>query len=76
MKCLVLFLGIFFATCNPCKSGSQRCNGTVVEICRPDGKWFRVQDCAKLMRTKETFNCCCRTEDGKKKCGCLKGDAK
>lgn len=61
--------GLLVAACNPCKPGTQRCNGTVVEICRPDKKWSVVQDCSKLKRTKSTFTCACKTDKGKK-CYC------
>lgn len=72
MKALLIALGTtaLLAACNPCRPGAQRCNGMTVEICRPDKKWTRVQDCSKLKRTKTPFNCCCRLEGGKVKCGC------
>jgi len=72
MKALLIAIvaTALLAACNPCKPGAQRCNGMTVEICRPDKKWSRVQDCSKLKRTKKPFDCCCRNEDGKVKCGC------
>ena len=65
-----LCFGAAFGGCNPCKPGTARCNGSVVEICRPDKRWARVQDCSKLERTTKPFQCCCRIEDSKTKCGC------
>lgn len=67
--CILFLMGAFIA-CNPCKPGVSRCNGSVVEICRPDKQWSKVQDCSKLKRTKKQFDCCCRLSDGKNKCSC------
>ncbi len=60
------------SACNPCKPGESRCTGSVVEICRPDKKWSKVQDCSKLKRTDKKFKCCCRadTKSKKTKCAC------
>lgn len=71
MKVILLLLlaaGLLVA-CNPCRPGQQRCNGTVVEICRPDGRWAKAQDCSKLHRTEKKFECCCKTEKSTK-CFC------
>lgn len=56
--------------CNPCKPGTHRCNGTKVQICRPDKKWSTVQDCGALKRTTKKFTCCCKLKDNKTKCSC------
>ncbi len=80
--CEILLIGIvatisfvligFAVACNPCKPGAQRCNGSIVEICRPDKRWSKVQDCSKLKRTTKPFTCCCRVENTKTKCACCK----
>jgi len=73
MKALLATLAAvgMLAACNPCKPGESRCNGSVVEICRPDKKWSKVQDCSKLKRTGgKEFKCCCREKSDKTKCSC------
>lgn len=73
MKALIILgfcLGLFGA-CNPCKPGVQRCNGNVVEICRPDRKWSKVINCDSVLRTSKKFKCCCvQLPNGKKPCTC------
>ena len=72
-KAVIVFLLVFsplLLACNPCKPGTQRCNGTVVEICRPDKKWHKVSNCSKLHRTKKIHECKCEVKDGKNKCYC------
>lgn len=62
-------LAITTLNCTPkCKTGTMRCVGTAVNLCRPDGKWQHVLDCNKLQRTEKTFYCYCRNDN---KCGCL-----
>jgi len=62
---VMLMLGCM-AACNPCKPGSVRCSGMVVEICRPDKRWAKVQDCSRLKRTKQQFDCAVRQVSPKK----------
>ena len=66
----IVIFSLFFLACNPCEPGAQRCNGTIVEICRPDKKWHKVQNCSKLHRTKMVHRCKCIKPDGKIKCYC------
>lgn len=73
MKYLLLASSVaLLISCNPCKPGAQRCNGTVVEMCRPDKRWAKVQDCSKLHRTAgRKFDCAVRKLDtGEEKIFC------
>jgi hypothetical protein len=67
---LLAAAAIILVACNPCKPGTQRCTGSIVEICRPDKKWHKVQDCSKLKRTKKLHKCTCELKDGQNKCYC------
>lgn len=45
----LVLLGLLLPGCpKQCKPKMARCQGTVVQLCRPDGKWSRVIDCAKV----------------------------
>jgi hypothetical protein len=46
---LLLFFVLLLPGCpKKCQPKAARCQGTVVQICRPDGKWVKVTDCARV----------------------------
>lgn len=75
MRALLVFLAVasLLVACNNCKPGTQRCNASVVEFCRPDKQWSQVQDCSKTLRTDKEWTCACGEADeaGKSKCTCI-----
>jgi len=69
LMCLAV-LCLTLVGCPPvCKPTMARCQGSIVQVCRPDKKWQKVLDCSKMGGGK-TWNCNC---DNPTKCGCKGG---
>jgi hypothetical protein len=50
-----------------CTPKMARCQNNCVQLCRPDGKWQNVVDCAKADKVPWTCNC-----TGPQTCRCKK----
>lgn len=48
---------LFAISCKEeCKSGEDRCQGEIIQLCNSDGEWYNVQNCVDVI--PGLWECC------------------